>query len=126
MTATSAISRGGWCPFAPARTAGCPCRAGRGSTNGRGTYPSTRCPRSHNPETNYIVTANQRVVGHDYPYYIGLDHAPEFRARRISVRLGELDGASVKDMEGVHAERTSIPARHYLPRLTALKPTDAP
>ena len=92
----------------------------------QGYIPFDEMPRSHNPETNYIVTANQRVVGHDYPYYIGLDHAPEFRARRISVRLGELDGASVKDMEGVHAERTSIPARHYLPRLTALKPTDAP
>ena len=92
----------------------------------QGYIPFDEMPRSHNPEANYIVTANQRVVGHDYPYYIGLDHAPEFRARRISVRLGELDGASVKDMEGVHAERTSIPARHYLPKLAALKPTDVP
>ena len=90
----------------------------------QGYIPFDEMPRSHNPETNYIVTANQRVVGADYPYYIGLDHAPEFRAKRISIRLGELDGASVKDMEGVHAERTSIPARHYLPKLAGLNPTD--
>ena len=90
-----------------------------------GYIPFEEMPRSHNPETNYIVTANQRVVGRDYPYYIALDHSPEFRAKRISIRLGELDGATVDDMEGVHAERTSIPARHYLPKLVALKSGDA-
>ncbi len=90
-----------------------------------GYIPFEEMPRSHNPQTNYIVTANQRVVDHDYPYYVGLDHAPEFRARRISIRLGELDGATVDDMGGVHAERTSIPALHYLPKLAALKSGDA-
>ena len=90
-----------------------------------GYIPFEEMPRSHNPETNYIVTANQRVVDHDYPYYVGLDHAPEFRARRISIRLGELDGATVDDMGSVHAERTSIPALHYLPKLAALKSGDA-
>ncbi len=89
-----------------------------------GYIPFEKLPRSHNPETNYIVTANQRVVGRDYPYYIALDHAPEFRAKRITVRLGELDGAKVEDMRGVHAERTSIPARHYLPKLAELKSDD--
>ena len=90
----------------------------------RGYIPFDEMPRSHNPEQNYIVTANQRVVGRDYPYYIALDHSPEFRAKRISVRLGELDSATAEDMERVHAERTSIPARHYLPKLTALTPAD--
>ena len=86
-----------------------------------GCIPFEEMPRSHNPEANYIVTANQRVAGSDYPYYISLDSAPEFRARRIAIRLGELDRATVEDMEGVHAERTSIPAQRYVKRLLEIE-----
>ncbi|MEE8158303.1 MAG: penicillin acylase family protein [Dehalococcoidia bacterium] len=89
-----------------------------------GFIPFNEMPRSHNPEAGYIVTANQRVVDKDYPYYIGLDHAPEFRARRITLRLQALKKATVEDMGAVHADRVSIPAQHYLRRLASLEPKD--
>ena len=79
----------------------------------QGYIPFDEMPRSHNPETNYIVTANQRVVGADYPYYIGLDHAPEFRAKRISIRLGELDGG-VGEGHGRSACRADVDPRTAL------------
>ncbi len=112
-------------PIRPRSNGWLPVPGWTGQHEWEGYIPFEELPRSHNPETNYIVTANQRVVGREYPYYIALDHAPEFRARRITVRLGELDGATADDMEGVHAERTSIPARHYLPKLAELKSNDA-
>ena len=68
-------------------------------------------PRSRNPETGFIVTANNRIADEDYPYYIGLDYDGEHRARCIYQALETLASASVEDMASVHALRTSIPAR---------------
>ena len=78
-----------------------------------GVIPFDELARSRNPDSGYIVTANNRIVGDDYPYYIALDFAPEHRARRITDRLGRMDKATVEDMRSVHAERVSIPARVY-------------
>jgi len=78
-----------------------------------GFVPFEEMPRSRNPKTGYIVTANNRIVGHEYPHYLGLDHAPEYRARRIQKRLEPMNSATVQDMAGVHAERVSMPAQIY-------------
>ena len=37
----------------------------------RGYVPFEELARSRNPETGYIVTANNKIVGDDYPQYIG-------------------------------------------------------
>ncbi len=91
----------------------------------QGHIPFDELPRSHNPDEGYIVTANQKVTGDDYPYYIALDHSTEFRAKRITLRLQALGKATVEDMGAVHGERVSIPAQGYLKRLAGLKPKDA-
>ena len=79
----------------------------------RGAIPFEELPRSRNPETGYIVTANNRITAADYPHYINLDFAPEFRARRIIARLEALQKATVADMAAIHAERLSIPNQTY-------------
>ena len=92
----------------------------------QGFVPFEELPRSRNPDTGYIVTANNRVVGHDYPHYIALDFAPEYRARRITDWLRTIDGATVADMASVHAERTSIPAQTFSQLLSTVEPLDEP
>ena len=89
-----------------------------------GQIPFEELARSRNPETGYIVTANNRIVGDDYPYYIALDFAPDHRARRITERLRSLESATVDDMAAVHAERVSIPALVYLDLLATVEPAD--
>ncbi|MBI1927847.1 penicillin acylase family protein, partial [Candidatus Poribacteria bacterium] len=37
-----------------------------------GYIPHDALPKAINPDTGYVVTCNQRVAGHDYPYYVGL------------------------------------------------------
>jgi penicillin amidase len=74
----------------------------------QGYIPFEALARSRNPDTGYIVTANNRIVGEDFPYYIALDFAPDYRARRILERVKGMSGASVDDMASVHAERVSI------------------
>jgi penicillin amidase len=89
-----------------------------------GSVPFEALPRVRNPEAGYIVTANNRIVEEDEPYYIGMDYVPEFRARSIQKRLRDMTGATVEDMPSVHAERTSIPAQAYARLLRDVKPLD--
>ena len=90
----------------------------------QGSIPFEELTRSRNPETGYIVTANNRIVGDDYPYYIALDFAPEHRARRIKELLDRIDAATVEDMGSVHAERVSMPARVYVELLKNVETAD--
>ena len=90
----------------------------------QGYIPFEGLARSRNPDTGYIVTANNRIVGKEHPYYISLDFAPEFRARRITDRLTPLHRATVEEMAAVHAERVSIPARAYTRLLSGVEPRD--
>ncbi|MBM3957345.1 MAG: penicillin acylase family protein, partial [Gemmatimonadetes bacterium] len=78
----------------------------------QGMIPFEEMPHVRNPEAGYVVTCNQRVAPADYPHYIGIDFAPDHRARRIVQRLNAIPpgAVTVEHMAGVHAERTSIPA----------------
>jgi penicillin amidase len=89
-----------------------------------GIIPFEELARSRNPETDYLVTANNRIVGKDYPYYIALDFAPEYRARRIIARLKPLEAATVEDMASIHAERVSLPAQTYKEIIAKIVPGD--
>ena len=79
--------------------------------------PFDELPRLRNPHTGFIATANNRVVGPEYPYYLGLNYAPPHRARRVLARLSELSGATVADMAAVHADRLSLPSRSFVAAL---------
>ena len=53
----------------------------------QGDIPFEELPVSVNPEQGYIVTANNKPVGDDYPYYISVDFTPGFRAQRVTDAL---------------------------------------
>jgi penicillin amidase len=90
----------------------------------QGFIPFEELARSRNPDTGFIVTANNRIVGEEYPYYLSLDSAPEYRARRISQRLESMRNATTEDMAAVHAEKVSIPAATYSELLSQVEPLD--
>jgi penicillin amidase len=54
-----------------------------------GYIPFEDWPQRFNPEEGYIVSANNKPVGPDYPYFISADWAPPHRARRIEQLLRE-------------------------------------
>ncbi len=91
----------------------------------QGVIPFDELSRSRNPDTGYIVTANNRIVDKDYPYYIAIDSAPEYRARRITERLKGMTNATVEDMTAVHSEKVSIPAQTYANLIAQIEPLDA-
>ena len=91
-----------------------------------GYIPHDELPKAINPGTGYAVTCNQRVAGHDYPYYVGLSFTPEYRARRVQTQILSLEPgtATVEDMARIHAERVSNPARVFTEALVNVTPLD--
>ena len=92
-----------------------------------GYIPHDELPKAINPETGYAVTCNQRVAGHDYPYYVGLCFAAEHRARRVQAGILGLEAgsAAVHDMARIHADSISEPARVFTRALMDIEPLDA-
>jgi penicillin amidase len=86
--------------------------------------PFDDLPRAFNPEEGYIVTANNAVVGPDFPYFISMDWSPGYRARRI-VELIEADPSlSVADMQVIQGNSSPVWADDVLPYLLVLPVTD--
>ena len=61
----------------------------------QGFVPFDEMPSVFNPESGYIVTANNSVVGADYPYYLTADWAYGFRAQRIEEMIQQDAGRCV-------------------------------
>jgi penicillin amidase len=92
----------------------------------RGYIPQAELPRTINPACGYAVTCNQRVAGSDYPYYVGLNFAFEFRARRIQTHLLSQPekGGDIESMRRIHADCVSIPAQVLTAVLLRSEPLD--
>ena len=90
-----------------------------------GRVPFEEMPRLRNPPDGLIVTANNRIVGDEYPHYIGIDYRPPARAKRIHRRLADLRAATIDDMVAVHADRVSLPADLFVEALAGFTPADA-
>jgi penicillin amidase len=114
----------GQVPLRPLANAWLPVPGWSGEYEWQGYIPFEELARVRNPDPGYIVTANNRIAGQDYPYYIALDFAPDYRARRIMARLQPMQQATVADMAAVHAERLSIPAQVYVKLLAQVTPLD--
>ena len=89
----------------------CPSRAGPASSSGTERSPTTSCPRVVNPPQGFIVTANNRIVGDDYPHHITSEWMTGYRARRIEELLGERERHSLDDFERMQHDFFSLPGR---------------
>src|SRR5699024_3715536 len=57
----------------------------------QGYIPFKALPNVLDPDKGYVVTANQQVIGPQYPYLIGTGQAPGYRSQRI---IELIEGAS--------------------------------
>ena len=62
----------------------------------------------YDPPSGIIVTANQRIVGTDYPYFLTHSWAQPYRARRIWDLLNEKPKLSAEDIRRVQGDVYSI------------------
>lgn len=88
----------------------------------QGYIPFEELPSVLNPSTHFIVTANNKVVGDDYPYVLGYDFAVGHRAERITTLLQEEDVLSIQEFQRIHGDQYSIPAEIFTPYILQIEP----
>jgi penicillin amidase len=114
----------GQVPIRPMANAWLPVPGWTGEHEWQGNIPFEALPRLRNPSTGFMASANNRIADRNYPYYLALSYAPEYRARRIYDRLEDLIGATVKDMRSIHGDHTSIPAGVLVKLIESAEPSD--
>ena len=92
-------------------------RSGDGSTPYDGStdegdwidyIPLEKMPKLYDPPSGIIVTANQRIVGTDYPYFLTHSWAQPYRARRILDLLNQKPKLTTDDFRRVQGDVYSI------------------
>ncbi len=66
-----------------------PFNGSKGEGEWSGFIPRDKLPRVINPERGYIVTANTKPVGPEYPYYLGWSWEERYRHDRIVQMIEE-------------------------------------
>ena len=84
-----------------------------------GFIPFDELPRSYNPESGYIVTANNAVVDDTYPYSITYDRNHGYRARRIVDLVGSNSGIGLAQHGSIQFDSFSLNAQTVVPYLLA-------
>lgn len=110
----------------PLRKGGCPDlpKPGwEGEFEWEGAVPYDELPEVVDPESGFLVTANNRIVGDDYPHHITSDWLDGFRARRIEELLGASDEHDIESFEAMQSDNLSIPGLEAARRLGRLSPT---
>jgi penicillin amidase len=87
-----------------------------------GTVPYEDLPRVINPPTGFLVTANNRIVGDDYPHHITSEWLDGYRARRVEELLDERERHSLDDFARMQTDVHSLPGIETVHRLSRLHP----
>ena len=73
-----------------------------------GYIPFDKLPHQFDPPSGMIVTANQRVVGDDYPYFLTNEWISPYRARRIFDLLSEKPKLNADDFRRILGDTYAI------------------
>ncbi len=91
----------------------------------QGFIPWDELPTVVNPEQGFIATANNEVIGDEYPYHITDFWAQPYRYERIKEVLEANDSITVEDMMNLQMDQHNLYAREFLPDLlTSIKTMD--
>jgi len=87
-----------------------------------GTIPYAELPEQVDPESGYLITANNRIVGDEYPHHITSEYLDGFRAKRIEQLLGQSDKHDIEGFEAMQTDNLSLPGIEAARRLGRLTP----
>ncbi len=109
----------------PRRRGGCPDLPKPGWTGEfewEGTVPYDELPEVVDPASGFLVTANNRIVGDDYPHHITSEWLDGFRARRIEELIEATEKHDLESFEAIQSDDYSIPGVEAARRLCRLHP----
>jgi len=80
-----------------------------------GFVPHDALPLIYNPTIGRIVTANNKLVSDNYPYFLSRDWEPPYRAQRIAMLLDATPSQSPGTTAAIQADVVSLMAKELLP-----------
>lgn len=95
---------------------------GTGQFDWQGFIPFNQLPQVLNPDSGYIVTANNRVAPSNYPYTISQEWAEPYRAERIRQLILSKPKLSLDDMQAIQLDQTTLLYRDFQPILRQIQP----
>jgi penicillin amidase len=111
-------------PIRKQGTGAAPVDGASGDYDWTGTIPFDEMPNAYNPPEHYIVTANNRVVGDQYPHLITTVWSPGYRAARIEELLKATPKLTVDDFKRIQLDTVSEYAKTVAPLYASLTVTD--
>jgi penicillin amidase len=109
----------------PLRKGGCPDLPKPGWTGEfewEGTIPYEELPETIDPESGFLVTANNRIVGDEYPHHITSEWLDGFRAERIEQLLRASSEHDIEGFEAMQSDNLSLPGIEAARRLGRMTP----
>ncbi|MGL6337795.1 MAG: penicillin acylase family protein, partial [Waterburya sp.] len=97
--------------------------SGTGEFDWQGFIPPEDVPQVYNPESGFIVTANNKITPDNYPYEINGEFDPGYRAERINELINSKDKLSLEDMQSIQLDQVSLLYRDLKPILEKTNPT---
>lgn len=82
-----------------------------------GFIPFDALPQVNDPPSGYVATANNRIVGADYPYVISYEWETDERVRRIDSLIEQSHAHTVTSFASMQMDQVSLFAREVLPLL---------
>ncbi|MEQ6357378.1 penicillin acylase family protein [Lysinibacillus sp. M3] len=82
-----------------------------------GFIPWDELPTVVNPDEGFIATANNEVIGEEYPYHITDFWAQPYRYERIKEVLEANDSLTVEGMMNLQMDQQNLYAREFIPYL---------
>lgn len=70
-------------------------------------------PSMYNPPEGLIITANNKIVGDDYPYHLSSDFVSGYRAERIRELLENNHQVTIEDCRQIQGDFTTIAGRKF-------------
>ncbi len=88
-----------------------------------GFVPFEELPQSFNPESGFVVTANQKIVPDDYPHHLTYDWTLPYRARRLEALITGYESHSLETFKEMQGDVLSLVATELLPLMANIEPS---
>lgn len=100
----------------PVRKAGVgavPVPGWTGEYDWQGFVPTAEMPRSFDPERGYLASANNQIVGADFPHFVSVHSMNGARAARIEQLLESRPKHTVESLAALQLDQFSAPALRW-------------
>ncbi len=112
----------GWVPIRAKGHGMAPVPGWTGEYEWQGYLPLDEWPQAYNPDSGWLATANNLVVGADYPHFLSADLENPCRAHQIVGLITSKANLSAQDFARFQCDTYSAQAERFVRHLLALEP----